>query len=205
MTYSKMVSPNRKFNKKRTCLIIAILICVVLLSFLFWVLLEKPFAAKVVTPVIGQFQPQTGYYLTFEGSDSRIFVESASVSSGAYPGETRIALVDGSKIVVEKGEPCAAINITLRNDYSIQNPQTILQDSDPTGTWIVLTAKVFHQETLINTTDLLNVGYSARVGAYAYLTAGEKATLSIYLATTSCSEITGFEIVPIGIAGVAAP
>ncbi len=158
MTCLKMVSPNRKFNKKWTCLIIAVVICVVLLSSLFWVLHEKPFVAKVVTPVIGKFQPQIGYYLPFEGSDSRIFVESASVSLGAYPGETRIALVDGSKIVVEKGEPCAIINITLRNDYSSQNPQTILQNSDPTGTWIVLTAKVFHQETLITTTDLLNVG-----------------------------------------------
>lgn len=104
--------------------------------------------------------------------------------------------------VVEKGEPCVIINVTIRNDYSAQNPPQAPQPHNPGQTWVFLSAEIFNGQNQINSTDLLRVGNPPDSVAYASLDSGENATLSIYLGTTSRMEITSFQIVPVSIAGV---
>jgi len=58
--------------------------------------------------------------------------------------------------VIEKGEPCIIINVTVRNDYSAQY-QPIPQNPNPAipaFAWVCLTAKIFSGSDEINSTDL---------------------------------------------------
>jgi hypothetical protein len=153
-----------------------------------------------VKPVIGPIHPATDYYLPYMGNISRIFVVSANISSGFYPYPTRTAL-GGGPPVVEKGEPCAIINFTIRNDYSTQYLPPSANPDFPTEVYVSLTAKIFNGENQINATDLSHVGQPPDAWALADLNSGENSTLSVYLATTSQKEITGFQIVAIDISG----
>ena len=131
---------------------------------------------------------------------------STSISSGFYPYPTRRAIGQTSgPAVVEKGEPCVIINVTARDDYSAQNPPTprFPNSSTPAWVWGFLTAKIFSGNNEINATDLTRVGLPLDSWSYASLTVGgETASISIYLATTSKSEITSFQIVPVWIGGI---
>ncbi|HMK95112.1 MAG TPA: hypothetical protein VK536_06885 [Candidatus Limnocylindrales bacterium] len=161
-------------------------------------------APLAVTPVIGPIQPASGYYLVFRGNISRIFVVSTSISSSFYPYSTRSAIgQQGGPPVVEKGEPCVIINVTVRNDYSAQNPTPQFPNSpNPAWAWVYLTAKIFSGNDEVNSTDLTNVGQPPDSLSYASLNGGGTATISIYLATTSKREITSFQIVPVWIGGI---
>ena len=198
----------RRFSLKRKLIIVAAALAVsaVLLS-AFWIIPQVSHNAlsQIVKPVVGPMQPVAGYYLPYRGNTSRIFVVSANVTSGFYPYPTRTALGSqpGSPPVVENGEPCVIINVTIRNDYSAQypppNPQ--LDSTTPGFAWVFLTAKIFNGNNEINATDLTQVGLPPDSLSFASLNSGETKTVSIYLATTSKSEITSFQIVPAWIGG----
>jgi hypothetical protein len=68
--------------------------------------------------------------------------------------------------------------------------------------YVFLTAEIFNGDKQINTVDLTHVGLPPDAWSLAGLRGGETATISIYLATASRSEITGFEIVPMQIGGI---
>jgi len=103
----------------------------------------------------------------------------------------------------KKGEPCVIINVTVPNDYSAQNPNPQFPNSpNPAWAWVFLTAKIFSGNHEINATDLTQVGQPPDSWSYASLNGAETATVSIYLATTSKSEITSFQIVPVWIGGI---
>jgi hypothetical protein len=197
----------KRLSTKEKFVILAVILGVsVLLISEFWVIPEifhKPSLA--VTPVIGPFPPAAGYYLPYRGNISRIFVVSTSISSGFYPYPTRRAIGQTSgPPVVEKGEPCVIINVTIRNDYSAQNPPTPQNPdpAEPTLVYVYLTAKIFSGNNEINATDLTNVGQPPDSLSSAWLNGGETATISIYLATTSKTEITSFQIDPAWIGGI---
>ncbi len=118
-----MASPSQNVKRfsRRNKLIVAVLAIVAVLLVSFWVTQEISFwPSTAVKPNIASIQPITGYYLTFQGNVTKIFVVSATVTSGSYPYPTRtdIKSKSGSPPVVEKGEPCVIINVTIRNDYS---------------------------------------------------------------------------------------
>jgi hypothetical protein len=195
----------KRFSTKEKFIILAVILAVsVLLVSEFWVIpqiFHK--SSQVVTPVVGQIQPAAGYYLPYRGNISRIFVVSTSISSGFYPYPTRSAIGQpGGPPVVEKGEPCVIINVTVRNDYSTQYPPSPQYPGLPTLAYVFLTAKIFSGNNEINATDLTQVGMPPDALSYASLNGGETATVSIYLATTSKSEITSFQIVPVWIGGI---
>ncbi len=202
-----MASPSqnaKRFNKKNK-IIIAVLALLTVLLVSFWVTQEISFwPSNAVKPNVSSMQPITGYYLTFQGNATKIFVVSATVSSGSYPYDTRTAL--GSKSsstpVVEKGEPCAILNVTIRNDYSALSPVPDHFPGDPTLAYVFLTAKIFNGDKQINSVDLTHVGLPPDAWSSAGLEGGGNETVSIYLATASRSEITGFEIVPILVGGL---
>jgi hypothetical protein len=197
----------KRFSTKEKFIILAVILAVsVLLVSEFWIIpqiFHK--SSQVVTPVIGQIQPAAGYYLSYRGNISRIFVVSANVSSGLYPYPTRSAIGQpGGPLVVEKGEPCVIINVTIRNDYSAQSPPPapFPNSSTPAYAYVFLTAKIFSGNNEINATDLTQVGLPPDSLSFASLNGGETANISIYLATTSKSEITSFQIVPAWIGGI---
>jgi hypothetical protein len=194
-----------RFSAKQKFIILAVILAVsaILLSE-FWVIPQIFHKSpQVVTPVIGLFPPGAGYYLSYRGNISRIFVVSTSISSGSYPYPTRSAIGQtGGPPVVEKGEPCVIINVTVRNDYSTKYPPSPQYPGLPTLAYVFLTAKIFSGNNEINATDLTRVGMPPDSLSYASLKGGETATISIYLATTSKSEITSFQIVPAWIGGI---
>ena len=161
---------------------------------------------QVVKPVIGQIQPVAGYYLPYRGNISRIFVVSANVSSGFYPYPTRSAVgPTPGPPVVEKGEPCVVINVTIRNNYSVEYPPPAQEPGSPTVASVFFTAEIFNGSNEINATDMTHVGLFPNSWSFVSLNCGETKTLSIYLATASKSEITRFEIVPIYVGGIPPP
>jgi hypothetical protein len=200
----------KRFSTKEKFIILAVILAVsVLLVSEFWVIpqiFHK--SSHVVTPVIGPIQSAAGYYLPYRGNISRIFVVSTNISSGSYPNPTRNAASEpGGPPVVEKGEPCVVINVTVRNDYSAQYPPPAQFPNSPTPAfaWVFLTAKILHGNSEINATDLTQVGLFPNSWSFASLNSGKTATISIYLATTSRQEITGFQIVPVYIGGFPPP
>ena len=197
----------KRFSLKRKLLILAVILAVlaILLSEFWFIPQIFHKSSLAVTPVIGPIQPAAGYYLPYRGNISRIFVVSSTISSGFYPYPTRSAIGQpGGPPVVEKGEPCVIINVTLRNDYSAQNPPTpqFPNSQTPALAWVYLTAKIFSGSNEINATDLTNVGLPPQSLSFASLNGGVAETVSIYLATTSKSEITSFQIVPAWIGGI---
>jgi hypothetical protein len=211
MILMAMTSPEgilKRFSLKRKLVNLAVILAVlVILLSEFWIIpqITRQPSPQVVKPVVGQIQPVVGYYLSYGGDVTRIFVVSANVSSGFYPYPTRSALgpIVGPP-VVEKGEPCVIINVTLRNDYSAQYPPSPRPPNSPTPAfaWVYLTAKIFSGNDEINATDLTNVGLPPDSLSFASLNGGATQTISIYLATTSKSEITSFQIVPVWIGGI---
>ena len=196
------------FSLKKKLIVLAALMAVatILLS-AFWVIPQHSHNSlpQAVKPVIGQFQPASGYYLSSEGNITRIFVVSTTLNSSFYPYPTRSALgQQGGPPVVEKGEPCLVINVTVRNDYSTQYPPPNQFPNSPTPAfaYVFLTAKIFSGNNEINATDLTQVGLPPDSWSEGGLNVGETATISIYLATTSKMEITSFQIVPVWIGGM---
>jgi len=197
----------KRFSTKEKFVILAVILAAaVLLVSEFWVIPQIAHKSpRVVTPVIGPIQPAAGYYLPYRGNISRIFVVSTTISSGFYPYPTRSALGQtGGPPVVKEGEPCVIINVTVRNDYSAQYPLPAQFPNSPTPAWawVYLTAKIFNGNNEINATDLTNVGQPPDSLSFASLNGGETKTISIYLATTSKSEITSFQTVPAWIGGI---
>ncbi len=202
-----MASPSqnaKRFSKKNK-IIIATLALVAVLLVSFWVTQQISFwPSHAVKPNVAPMQPITGYYLPFQDNTTKIFVVSASISSGFYPYSTRSDLSKpGGPPVVEKGEPCVIINVTVRNDYSTQYPPPNLPPYSSTTAfaWVFLTAKIFSGSIEINAADLTQVGLPPDSLSSASLNGGETATISVYLATASEREITSFQIVPEWIGG----
>ncbi len=188
-----------KVGKRKIYLIFGMLLAAIVLLTAFWVIPQ--FSNQVVVPVIGAIQPTNGYYLPYRGNISRIFVVSATLSSGSYPDVSRSA-IGGGPIIVKNKEPCVIINVTIRNDYSAQFPPPAKGPNAPNLVWVVFTAEIFSGSNQIKSTDLLQVGLPPDAGASDALSYGETGTLSMYLATTSRTEITGFQIDPDWIGGI---
>ena len=192
-----MIAPNSVATRnklKKDWLLIFIVVIAVSVVLLSAFLVEEQIQPKATSPVNEPIQSTSGYYLSYLGSASRIFVVSANASYGNYPYPTRTSLEPGSQ-VVENGEPCVTINVTIRNDYSTQypTPNPAPDSDDPTFAFVFLTAQLFNGVNQINATDLLQVGLPPNAGAYAPLSGGENATLTLYLGTNH-TDITSFQL-----------
>ena len=198
----------KRFSTKEKFIILAVILAVAVLLASEFLVIPQIFhkSPQVVKPVIGPIQPAAGYCLPYRGNISRIFVVSTTISSGSYPYPTRSALgQSGGPPVVKEGEPCVVINVAIRNDYSAQYPPPIPIPASPGVAYVFLTAEVLNGSNEINATDLTHVGLPPNSWAFVSLNSGETKILSIYLATTSKSEITSFEVVPVSISGFPPP
>lgn len=196
-------------KSKKVKLIIAAITIAVLAILLseFWIIPQnrptRPSPAPTSTPTPEPIPSVSGYYLPYEGNNSRIFVVSANASYGYYPGPTRQGLLSGL-IVVEHGEPCVIIDVVIRNDYSIQNPSPSPNEFNQSLTWVFLTAQLFSDENQINATDLTKVGMPASGYTFVNPLYGESANLTLYLGTNS-TDVTSFQLIAIYIAGMPLP
>ncbi len=195
----------QKYKYAVAALIVIMVFCGFFFSYIAVVISAS---SRVVKPSIAPIQPTTGYYLTFRGNTSKIFVVSANVSSGSYPFDTRtsMGIINGKpagKIAVIKGEPCIVINVTLRNDYSVQNlppNQITLYYSNGTvapksaQVYAFMTAEIFSGTKEINSTDLVHLDLPPDAWSETWMNGGDEGTISIYLAVTSHEEITGFQL-----------
>ncbi len=135
---------------------------------------------------------QSNFYL----GDSRIFIISANASYGNYPFPTVTDDPDESPIA-EKGEPCVIINVTLRNDYSYQNPAPAPLNGSG-KVYLALTANLFSNETKISSKDITNAFPLDSVfvnRAFTELNYGETTEVTDYIATSS-HNVTSFQLVP---------
>ena len=197
MTASNPAEKGNKLKGKLTIVIAVIAVSLILLSAFLVEQQIRPSATPVVEPI----QASSNYYLPYDGNISRIFVVSASASYGYYPYPT-VTLFNGS--VVKKGEPCCIINVTIRNDYSTQNPPPYSQSNNPTLAYVFLTAQIFNGKNQIDAMDITPPLNMANGGAYAPLSSGENVTGAIYLATKN-TDITSFQIVARFIGGLPPP
>ena len=152
------------------------------------------------SPPITPLEPGYLPYLYPNGNASSVYLLSATYSYGTYPfptvNETGIA-------PVKTGTPCFIINVTVRNDYTVQNPPPGADiEANVTGTPISaqlsvgLTAQIFGPQGQITAMDITPpyppIGYS---GANIYgLASGENDTATIYLATNS-TNVSHFALV----------
>ena len=147
--------------------------------------------------------PTIGYYLPLNnGSLSQIFLISANASYGYYPGSSRIVL---NSEQVENGETCYTINLTVRNDYSPQNPPPNYHPNPnielySNYAFVSFRANVYNGQVKLNVTDLNTVGLPPQAG-FHQIAFGESETIHVYLKTNN-TEITSFQILPVWVSGI---
>lgn len=177
----------------------------------------SPTPNPLPTPIASNATSPTGYYLLYgtnltvdgnlaerAGNVSEIFLVSANASYGYYPYPTVTSPNGDGVKLAEYGEPCVIISVTIRSDYSTQNPPPNPSPGNSTSVYVFLTAQIFNGENQINATDITPPVGFANGGAYAPLRSGESATLTIYLATNN-TNITRFQIVTRYIGGIPPP
>jgi|SRR5208283_173707 len=204
METANSVVTGKKLKKDRLLIFIAVIaVSVILLSAFLVDQQIQPKATPVneSTSAIESIQSVSGYYLSYMGNASGIFVVSENASYGSYPYPTVTYPPFANPpngLIAQNGEPCVIINVIIRNDYSTQNPAPNPLPFGSTLVNIALTAQLFNGKNQINSTDITNAFPIASVTtnkAFTRLNYGENTTLSIYLATNS-TDVTSFQIIP---------
>lgn len=169
-------------TKKRILLttIIAILVISAVL-FVFW--------SGLLSPNTQAFAP---HYLAYQGAASRIYVLSET-SSYAIANQT-YSTSDGRQ--VSKGSQLFVITLTLRNDYSSDNPPPARDN--PTapidGTaYVCLNATLFNKDGAVSSVNVTPSDFSTPAGDQLglVLASGQTSTVNINLATDH-SDISQF-------------
>ncbi len=99
-----------------------------------------------------------GYLHLNSGVTSKIFLISANASYGVYP--LNLVQEFTNVTVIHKGDPCFVLNLTLRNDYSINDtlPSTSNLDVNNTGhAWMTLSVALYDKTgNQVNATNITN-------------------------------------------------
>jgi hypothetical protein len=126
-------------------------------------------------------------YLSYQGKESKIYLLTENASLG-YATET-FAASDGT--AVEKETPLYNITLTIRNDYSTDNPpppqHNLNQISPADGTaYLYLTTRLYNGDSILNSTDVSISAFnlSATSGTGIVLSSGETITVNIFLLTS---------------------
>jgi hypothetical protein len=170
-------------------LVITLLILVIVVVAGFTVYLIGTLTTQGVSSVIPR-------YLVYNDKTSKIYLIDA-FTSYSNANET-YATPDGQ--VVEKGTPLFVITMTLRNDYTSDNPAPPLHNQDQTspadGTvYLYLTAQLYEKDGQLNATNVSVSHFSlpAVPGTGLVLSSGETAPVNIYMATSQ-TNINKYEV-----------
>jgi hypothetical protein len=135
-------------------------------------------------------------YLVYNDKTSKIYLMD-SFTSYSNANET-YTTPDGR--IVEKGTPLFVITITLRNDYTSDNPAPPLDNQEQTspadGTaYLYLTAQLYDKEGQLNATNVSVSDFSltAASGTGLVLSSGQTAPVNIYMATSQ-TNINKYEV-----------
>jgi hypothetical protein len=129
-------------------------------------------------------------YLSYQGNVSKIFLVSATAGYGSA-SET-YNTIDGQ--VVQKGSSLFIINVTLRNDYTLDDPPPPkgipISPADGTA-YVYLTAQLNNEEGIIKAIDVTVPDFSIPLtpGAALILASGQTASVNIYLAVNETNII----------------
>ena len=204
-------SPPKSRKRIGFLLVAAVCIAVTVFALIFLVVIpssNKPTATTTLGVANSQAPP---YYLQMPGGgNSKILVTSTTSFYGTYPFNSAqpVYSAGASPIptsVIQKGDPCFIVNITIQNNYSSNNlPPDQPTTSLPDGTtitanyphvYVYVTAKIYDKQGhSISATDVTPPYGFSYGGAYAFLNNGESGTITIYLATSS-HDISRFDII----------
>ena len=145
-------------------------------------------------------QPTALQYLSYQEHVSRIFLVAAT--AGYVFASQTYNTTFGQ--VVEKGSPLFIINVTLRNDYTLDDPPPSkgLPISPADGTaYVYLTAQLNNEEGIVKAIDVTVPDFSipSTPGAALVLASGQTASVNIYLAMNEKNIIDyGIKVIFIG-------
>jgi len=159
---------------------------------------EKP---KIeIVPSSAVVEPAGPSYI----DNSSMYLVSAASYYGPYPFASAIGPQSGATPVIEKGNPCFIVNLTVRNDYAVNNlppnevPQYYANGSvaEPTGSvYVFLTVKLYDKQgNIVPAIDVTPPYGLPNGGAYASIQSGQNATITIYMATSQ-KDIEHFGVV----------
>jgi hypothetical protein len=173
--------------KKRLAITLLVLVIVVVAGFTVYL------SGTLTTPGGSSVIPR---YLVYNDKTSKIYLID-SFTSYSNANETYIT-PNGQ--IVEKGAPLFVITMTLRNDYTSDNPAPPLTNQDQTspadGTaYLYLTAQLYDKEGQLNATNVSVSDFSltAASGTGLVLSSGQTATVNIYMATSQ-TNINKYEV-----------
>jgi hypothetical protein len=173
--------------KKRLAITLLVLVIVAVAGFTVYLsgTLTKPGDSSVI--------PR---YLSYNDKTSKIYLID-SFTSYSKANETYVT-ADGQ--IVEKGTPLFVITMTLRNDYTSDNPAPPLHNQDQTspadGTaYLYLTAPLYDKDGQLNATNvsMSNFSLTTASGTGLVLSSGQTAPVNIYMAT-SHTNINKYEV-----------
>jgi hypothetical protein len=127
------------------------------------------------------------YLTTSVGRETKIFLMAAAPSYGVYPYPSVTG--KGSNPDIHTGDPCLIINVTVRNDYTRQDPPPIaISDMESQcDAFTALTATLFDKDSKGIEATNVTPEYPAippQLGAPTiHLESGEIYSFSMYLAT----------------------
>jgi hypothetical protein len=169
-----MKGKNRKRVLQAT-VIAVIIIFVISLAYL----------AGLFTPKTQGFVP---HYLTYQGVESKIYFSEAS-SSYTTANQTYVA---SNGQTVTKGSQLFVLNLTLRNDYSSDNPPPYIDNPiapvDGT-TYICLNSTLYGKDGVVNAVNVSPSDYAVQSSDQTglVLASGQTSTIRIYLKTENVS------------------
>jgi len=135
-----------------------------------------------VTPSSAAVEPPGPGYI----GNSSIYLISATSSYGPYPFASAIPPQPSATPVIEKGNQCFIVNLTVRNDYTLDNlPPNQMQQTEPSASvYVFLTVRLYDKAG--NNIQAIDVtppyDEPPFPGAYAPLQSGQNATVTIYMA-----------------------
>ena len=141
-------------------------------------------------------EPISAHYLSYSSVASKIYLLGATTSYG-NANET---LTAANGAVIQKGDPLFIVTVTLRNDYTSDEPAPALpnhgQISPSDGTaYLYLAAHLYSKDGAVNATDVSASAFylPATSGTGLVLASGETASINICL-STSRTDITRCDV-----------
>ena len=162
--------------------------------------LVKPVGTPVVTPepttpiatgsLSSEVQTAELGYLRLSSELTKIYLVSVNASYEAYPED--LIQQWNNKTVIQEGEPCFVLNMTLRNDYALNDsvaPAQKIPIMNYTGTmWMTISVSIFDKTgNRINATDITYADTPMPSAGEFGVHSGETEVVDVVLATQSRS------------------
>jgi hypothetical protein len=150
---------------------------------------SKPENSPALTESPSVVQPaELGYLQTSSGNLTKIFLVSANASYEDYPAD--VVQQWNNETVVQKGEPCFVLNLTLRNDYALTDsiePAQKIPILNYTGfMWMKVSVSLFDKDgNQVNATDITHADVPFPSAGEFSIHSGDIKAVDVVLATSN--------------------